>query len=355
MPPSPIIIVGAGVIGLSTAHTLLTTHPSTPILIIAAELPTDPASSYTADYASPWAGAHYRPIAGTTPQLAFEKTLALTTATQMRPLASSHPESGVAPTPALEYVDAPGPAERNLRTGDVYAFPGDNFRVLGPAELPTGAKWGCAYDTYCVNSPVYLRWLLARCQGMGARVVRQRLAGGAREAFAFAERLGVRGVRTVVDCSGRGFHDPKANVIRGQTVLVRQQYGATVTRQCRDGAWSFLIPRPGGGGTIVGGTKEVGDWEAGVREETREALLRRAVEYFPDFVGRVEEFEVVRDNVGRRPWREGGLRIESEDLGDGKRLVHGYGAGGRGYELSWGAAERTVQLVTEGTELKASL
>lgn len=57
---------------------------------------------------------------------------------------------------------------------------------------------------------------------------------------------------------------------------------------------------------------------------------------------------MVRDIVGRRPAREGGLRIEVEEIDvDGKerRIVHGYGAGGRGYELSWGAARDIAALV----------
>lgn len=59
---------------------------------------------------------------------------------------------------------------------------------------------------------------------------------------------------------------------------------------------------------------------------------------------------MIRDIVGRRPAREGGVRIEVEDVDvdvDGLqgRIVHGYGAGGRGYELSWGIARDVAALV----------
>jgi hypothetical protein len=73
--------------------------------------------------------------------------------------------------------------------------------------------------------------------------------------------------------------------------------------------------------------------------------LQRSVQAFPEFVDPVTKFEIVKDNVGRRPWREGGLRIEAEDAGPGNVVVHGYGAGGRGYEISWGAADLIVELV----------
>jgi glycine/D-amino acid oxidase-like deaminating enzyme len=42
-------------------------------------------------------------------------------------------------------------------------------------------------------------------------------------------------------------------------------------------------------------------------------------------------------------------------LGGGRRVVHGYGAGGRGYELSWGIAERLVDLIEGEKPLRAML
>ena len=51
--------------------------------------------------------------------------------------------------------------------------------------------------------------------------------------------------------------------------------------------------------------------------------------------------------MGRRPAREGGLRIEAEAVGDEKNIVHAYGAGGRGFELSRGVAEDATALMLE--------
>lgn len=56
---------------------------------------------------------------------------------------------------------------------------------------------------------------------------------------------------------------------------------------------------------------------------------------------------MIRDIVGRRPAREGGMRIEVEKVADGKTVVHAYGAGGRGFELSVGVAEDVVNLAFE--------
>lgn len=160
--PSTIIVIGAGVIGLSSALTLQQRHPHHSILIIAAELPTDPKPS--ADYASAWAGAHYRPIPRSTRQLQDEAELAFATAKTMLQIASKNPEGGVAVMKGVEYLEKVPEEVKSLKTGDVYAGPNDKFRILGESELPKGAKWGCEYDSYCINVPVYCRWLMQRFQ-----------------------------------------------------------------------------------------------------------------------------------------------------------------------------------------------
>ena len=344
----PIIVIGAGVLGLSTATLLQAQNPDRRITIIASELPTD--QSPSPDYASPWAGAHYRPIPGSSPQLRAEAELAKRTFEVMKQLAAETPEAGVTLTQGVEYLESPPEANLVLRSGDEIAGPGDGFRVLAREELPEDVKWGCEYRTYCINVPVYCHWLLERFLEKGGRVVRRKLRN-AESAFDVASQAGMGEVQTVVNCSGTNFgNDAAVKIIRGQTVLVKQQYGKTVTRQNSDGTWAFLIPRPCGGGTIVGGSKEIGDMEESPRAETRDKLLRQAVRYFPDFVERKDDFEIVSDNVGRRPYREGGLRLESEVREDGKRrVIHAYGIGGRGYETSWGVAERVLELMVKGS------
>lgn len=349
----PIIVIGAGVIGLSCATVLQSRYPKAAITIIAAEFPD--ARLPSVDYASVWAGAHYRPIPPSTPQLRDEAQLAFRTAEIMKKIARDSPEAGVAIMQGVEYLESPAEEVLSLRTGDAYAGPGDEFRILDKSELPEGVNWGCGYHTYAVNVEIYCQWLLDQFIAKGGKARQHRLSN-ATEAFELVQGNGRGNTKTVVNCSGRNFdQDPKMKIIRGQTVLVKQQYHKTITRQNRDGSWTFLIPRPRGGGTIVGGTKEIGDPDEKARPETRSKLLQLCVEAFPDFVDSIEKFDVVKDNVGRRPWREGGIRIEIESLNQDRRVIHGYGAGGRGYELSWGVAEKVVELVRSSSSVNARL
>jgi D-amino-acid oxidase len=58
---------------------------------------------------------------------------------------------------------------------------------------------------------------------------------------------------------------------------------------------------------------------------------------------RVSEERIIRIDVGLRPFRPSGFRVEREALGD-KVLVHNYGHGGGGITLSWGTAKLAVDL-----------
>ena len=57
----------------------------------------------------------------------------------------------------------------------------------------------------------------------------------------------------------------------------------------------------------------------------------------------VAEERIIRIDVGLRPFRPSGFRVEREALGD-KVLVHNYGHGGGGITLSWGTAKLAVDL-----------
>jgi D-amino-acid oxidase len=74
---------------------------------------------------------------------------------------------------------------------------------------------------------------------------------------------------------------------------------------------------------------------------------------FPPILGHSGQFDVIRDIVGRRPARNGGLRLEYEnpradDL-YGRRIVHAYGAAGSGYAISWGVAYEVARMVMATT------
>lgn len=106
----------------------------------------------------------------------------------------------------VELLETPTPAYLNVegRYGEI-----DGFRVLSEGELPGGVKWGVEYKTYCVNTPVYLSHLMRRFVLGGGKVVRKQLSK-IDDAFTVTQN-----VRTVINCSGVGFGDPKCFITRG--------------------------------------------------------------------------------------------------------------------------------------------
>lgn len=64
----------------------------------------------------------------------------------------------------------------------------------------------------------------------------------------------------------------------------------------------------------------------------------------------LQQYSVIASFAGLRPSREGGARIEREEIvidGNTKVLVHNYGAGGTGYQAGYGMALEAVGTVDD--------
>ncbi|CAN3359867.1 D-aspartate oxidase [Diutina catenulata] len=348
-----VVIVGSGVLGLSTAWAIKESDPSTHVVVIAKYGPhvrsMNTLMTNESTYTSPWAGAHYRPFPSKNPQEAVEAKLTRVTQERFRKLAESNPESSVKFITGVEYFEAPDHFYKEVAAG--YREEIDDFEVLPPSELPDGVEMGTRYRTWAVNSPVYLQWLYRKLFYTYLVDFVEADLKSLREVNDY-----VRGDPVIINCSGQGLqydggYDPMSYPIRGQTLLIRPPPGnkyadATVTHQSADGMWTFCIPRPLDGGMILGGTKQVRDTYGGVRDEDTASLKRRGAKLFPELM-RNGEFDVVNINVGFRPAREGGLNTSLERCQDhpGRRnhVINNYGAGGMGYELSYGSGMEAVK------------
>ena len=219
----------------------------------------------TIEYSSPWAGAHFRPVPITTAADALEQGLVRETYSEFERLASSEPSSSVEFVPGIEYFDSPAKSYTDLKEEAGFCtWPG--FRVLGQDELPgQGAgpiTWGVTYQSWVLNSPVYLSWLQRQVELRGGHLIRHTLSAISEAVFIAAEYLKDPNAKfkAVVNASGMGFGDPSSFPSRGQFLLVSNPCSETVSYQTADGEAVVIIPRPLGGGTLIGGTKEVNNW-----------------------------------------------------------------------------------------------
>ena len=77
------------------------------------------------------------------------------------------------------------------------------------------------------------------------------------------------------------------------------------------------------------------DWALEPDQAIAERIVRRCVAIEPRLAGA----DIIAHRVGLRPVRPS-VRLETEDLGRGRRLLHNYGHGEAGITLSWGCAPR---------------
>ncbi|KAE8155417.1 FAD dependent oxidoreductase [Aspergillus tamarii] len=358
MAEKHVVVLGAGVIGLQTALTLLSRNVH--VTLLSASWPGTLSDPY---FTSMFSGAQWRsnPDRADRRQQTWDRTTLL----HWRRLVKLHPpaELGLEIRSAEFYWDAPGPldfiGESHWWISDRELVP---VRRLSSNEctekgFPSGV--GISYLTVAVNPEIYCRWLLRQCEGatgarFGRRTVRVKSLTEALQA--------VPGAKAVVNCAGLGAqllaHDEACFPTKGQTVLVRGQARAVVTRRNEEGdePWEALvIPRPGERVTTLGGCKIAGDWNTEPDNRMTETILDRCKPLAPELLNEKGKFEVLEVRVGLRPSRRGGPMVEAEDLGDGQLVVHNYGHNSAGFEGSVGAAEDTAALLLSRWEGKTVL
>ncbi len=141
-----------------------------------------------------------------------------------------------------------------------------------------------------VDMPRYLRWLVGRVEGLGGTLTRLNLA-------ALPEHGDV-----VVNCSGLGARllgrDHAVVPVAGQVVVVEQ---VGLERWALDGrpgrAPTYVVPRERE--IVVGGTDDAGEWSRTPSPEVADDILRRATRLVPALA----HARVLRHKVGLRPTR----------------------------------------------------
>jgi hypothetical protein len=177
------------------------------------------------NYATPWAGAHYRPCPGDTAQLRQEAKWAEKTYNTLDSWTDEDKlVAGVEFMSGEELFEDPAPEYVNVLkdvTRSAYAHLSSSFELFNNDDLIAAnkkashtPKLGFKYRSYCLNSPVYASFLQRRFQRNGGHV-RQYTLASLEEAFALEDDVSV-----LINCSGMGFRDPKVFPIRGKLYLL---------------------------------------------------------------------------------------------------------------------------------------
>ena len=187
-----------------------------------------------------------------------------------------------------------------------------------------------------IDMPVYLGWLRERFLAAGG-VVEERSV----EDLSEAAEAG--GADVVVNCTGIGARElvPDAAVrpVRGQLVVVENPGITTwyTSAGHGDATSTYFFPQPGG--LILGGTADEDQWSLVPDPAVAGEIVRRCAAVRPEIAGA----RVLGHRIGLRPTREA-VRLDRELLPGGQVLVHNYGHGGAGITVAWGCAKVAARL-----------
>lgn len=232
-------------------------------------------------------------------------------------------------------------------------------------ELPSGIDSATRFTSICINTAIYLPYLVSQCLKSGVLLKRATLSH-VLDCVSHSLHPG-KHVNVIVNCTGLGarnlggVEDISLIPARGQIVVVRNEtidrkmINISGTDDGQDEA-CYIMSRAAGGGTILGGCYQKGNWDPIPDSNMALRIMKRAVDACPALTqGRgIEALDVVRHGVGLRPVREGGTRVERENI-EGIWVVHNYGAGGAGYQNSFGCASTASNLVDEVIKSSANL
>jgi D-amino-acid oxidase len=306
-----VLVVGAGVSGLTTAVRLAEDRSRPRVRVITESLPDRSTSAA--------AGAIWEPLYANHPRV--------------------HEWSARSYEVFKRMDDEKGPGVRLVAGVEASRVPMEvplwprelpGFRIAEAESLPPGFVCGWWYTAPVIDMPAYLRWLERRLAAAGGEVELRRVDS-------LAEELSRAG--TVVNCSGTGatelVPDPSVQPIRGQLVAVRNPGVTRFFAEHTDELDEMTYMLPQGDVLLLGGNADKGERDRTPDPEVARAIVARCAEIVPA----IATAQFLEHRVGIRPYRPE-VRVEAEG-----RIVHNYGHGGAGVSLSWGCADAVAELV----------
>uniref|UniRef100_A0A8C6ZJQ4 D-aspartate oxidase n=1 Tax=Nothoprocta perdicaria TaxID=30464 RepID=A0A8C6ZJQ4_NOTPE len=212
------------------------------------------------------------------------------------------------------------------------------FRTMSEAELQKFPqhRYGQAFTTLKCDCPPYLLWMEKRLKAKGVQMCTRKVAS----LWELHSEYDI-----VVNCAGIGARrlvgDQQLLPVRGQVLQVHAPW---VKNFIRDGDGLTYI-YPGISSVTLGGTREKESWSLCPDPGTAKGIFGRCCSLEPS----LQAARDVKVKVGLRPSR-GSVRLQREvwsQAGAKLLVVHNYGHGSGGFSMHWGTAKEAARLVGE--------
>ena len=318
-----VLVIGAGVIGLSTAICLA--EAGVTVAVAAAEPPQQTTSAA--------AGALWGPhLVGTDDRIGRWADVTLDRLAELAAPGIGanaltdivRSASGISASAAADAPPAKFAAASSLQPCE-------------PAELPAGYRAGWRLTAPLIAMPPYLDYLQQRLGRAGGTTTFPPEFGTLADARAYAPAA-----RVILNCAGCGAGalagDASVSPVRGQVVVVANPGLTEFFVGTGAADWELTYIFPHGEVVLLGGTEQAGDWNREPDPAIAAQIIRACTAVRPELAGA----PVLAHRAGLRPTRPL-VRLEAEQAG-AVTVVHNYGHGGAGVTLSWGCAEDAAKL-----------
>ncbi|KAL0569615.1 hypothetical protein V5O48_012341 [Marasmius crinis-equi] len=224
-------------------------------------------------------------------------------------------------------------------------------------------------DAYGIMAPVIdtdagMKWLMELVQAKGATLVTEAIHGDLlTQEHALRTRFGVE---AIINCTGiasaETAGDDSCYPIRGGLIrlvndgvkMPKVEAALTISADVgRQNEIVFIVPR-NDNTLLLGGFTEPNEWSLDLNLES--PVIKRMKERCEAFLPSLKTAQIDPDYPvaqGLRPFRQRNIRVERElrSLGDTpSRIVHSYGHGGAGWSLSFGCAGDVLGLVKDALQ-----
>jgi len=331
MPRPRVAVVGAGIIGLSTAHLLIQSTYEPHVTLLAEEF--SPNTTTNVSGGVVWPAVAGKVASSDIRQQEWSKTtLEYLFSLLSSPLAGKLKLSLV---PLYEIFDGKreDPWWKDMVLG---------FRHVGTAEMETlnyPVDKNCwSFSSVTMSCESFLSWQMEQFQANGGRVIQKKLNS-------LQEIDGDYDI--IVNCTGLSsrelVNDKQVYSVRGQTITVKAPWIKHGLGYLNTSNNTFMNVIPRAENVLLGGTLDIDNLSQQVDPLISKGIMERCCRYFPGLA----TAPVIRESVGFRPGRKT-VRLEVDDtLTEHSTVIHNYGHQGQGITFFRGCALDVVKLAED--------